>query len=787
MYHSLFRLASQTREPASKVLSKATVFMLCFTLVFSGIAIPTPGIAQENPFLSLKEVPVPVPKAVVRAKIPGSEVNLKFQPLTAQIVKDEAALVRLGKALFWDMQVGSDGIQACATCHFNAGGDIRSKNQLNPGVLDGNFKLGPLSGDNSFGNSAVPFTANDPLTPNPPGPSEPPPASWNVAGLPQFRPNYQLVRGDFPLNEWVNPTLLVPRGPGVTWFQEFQDVPRDTNDVVSSMGMRLTRFDGVQPGNAEDQGTPLPDIWNIVAPGKLKLAGKVRRVEPRNAPTVINAVFNLDNFWDGRASFIFNGVNPFGFRDRTSTLKLNVNGALRDRFVRVTNSSLASQAVGPPMSDFEMSFAGRTFPDLGKKMVTLQPLAKQAVHPEDSVLGPFARVDDKGLSFATYADMIKAAFQDQWWNSPDIITVAAGTAAVQKASANDPRTMVVNPGKTTVTRKTNAKVQLTANQYTQMEFNFSLFFGLAVQAYEATLVSDDAPFDRFMGAPSKGIPADINALTGQEMIGFSVFMNAGKCNNCHSAPVFTNHSVLETLTNRQGVPRDIVEFMGMGDGGSANYDKGMYNISVRRTSEDISRAGAAPDAPPFRNPLDKNKPFPLSYSALAALKANKKLPPDVARFVPSVQVLNRQSTRGAFKVPNLRNAEFNGPYFHNGDSATLRQVVEFYVRGGNFPNTNFRHLSPDIEGIPELMDPGNSANAKASIEALVAFLAHGLTDQRVAYEQGVFDHPQLFVPNGSPDLEPQKDLLMEIPAVGQNGRDTPIPRFLDLDPQDSGP
>ena len=36
----------------------------------------------------------------------------------------------LGKALFWDMQVGSDGIQACATCHFQAGADVRSKNQV---------------------------------------------------------------------------------------------------------------------------------------------------------------------------------------------------------------------------------------------------------------------------------------------------------------------------------------------------------------------------------------------------------------------------------------------------------------------------------------------------------------------------------------------------------------------------------------------------------------------------------------------------------------------------------
>src|SRR5437667_10265338 len=44
----------------------------------------------------------------------------------------QAALV-LGKAFFWDMQVGSDG-QACGSCHFHAGADSRAKNQLNPGL-----------------------------------------------------------------------------------------------------------------------------------------------------------------------------------------------------------------------------------------------------------------------------------------------------------------------------------------------------------------------------------------------------------------------------------------------------------------------------------------------------------------------------------------------------------------------------------------------------------------------------------------------------------------------------
>ena len=120
---------------------------------------------------------------------------------------------------------------------------------------------------------------------------------------------------------------------------------------------------------------------------------------------MINAVFNGDNFWEGRASMVFNGVNPFGFRDQTSTLK-KVNGKeLKDVFVRIPYSSLASQAVGPPVSDFEMSFQGRDFPSVGRKMLSLRPLDKQLVHPQDSVLGALsrARLDKWGQVVGTKA------------------------------------------------------------------------------------------------------------------------------------------------------------------------------------------------------------------------------------------------------------------------------------------------------------------------------------------------------------------------------------------------
>jgi len=53
---------------------------------------------------------------------------------------------------------------------------------------------------------------------------------------------------------------------------------------------------------------------------------------------------------------------------------------------------------------------------------------------------------------------------------------------------------------------------------------------------------------------------------------------------------------------------------------------------------------------------------------------------------------NRILIGGAFKVPSLRNVKLTAPYFHNGGQATIRQVVEFYNRGGDFREHNSRNI-----------------------------------------------------------------------------------------------
>ena len=53
----------------------------------------------------------------------ANDGGVPLPPNLGDFIRDKQAALRLGKALFWDMQVGSDGVQACASCHFEGGAD----------------------------------------------------------------------------------------------------------------------------------------------------------------------------------------------------------------------------------------------------------------------------------------------------------------------------------------------------------------------------------------------------------------------------------------------------------------------------------------------------------------------------------------------------------------------------------------------------------------------------------------------------------------------------------------
>jgi hypothetical protein len=69
----------------------------------------------------------------------------------------------------------------------------------------------------------------------------------------------------------------------------------------------------------------------------------------------------------------------------------------------------------------------------------------------------------------SYAALIRQAFQPRWWNTKRHVTIKG-------------------------------------DFYSLMEANFSLFWGLAIMLYEATLVADDSPMDRYLTSRSAGVP-----------------------------------------------------------------------------------------------------------------------------------------------------------------------------------------------------------------------------------------------------------------------------------------
>ena len=162
-------------------------------------------------------------------------------------------------------------------------------------------------------------------------------------------------------------------------------VLRDVDDVVSSAGVHLRQFVRAESGASKDETTPVADP-------AFSIDGiNLRRAEPRNTPTVFNAAFNHLNFWDRRARNILNGASVQGAGDQNArVLRAPSQTQIVPTIVRIDNASLASQAVGPPVSDREMGSLGRTFHHVGKRLASARPLRNQKVSTNDSVLGPYA-------------------------------------------------------------------------------------------------------------------------------------------------------------------------------------------------------------------------------------------------------------------------------------------------------------------------------------------------------------------------------------------------------------
>ncbi|BBH48437.1 cytochrome-c peroxidase [Pseudomonas sp. KU43P] len=678
-------------------------------VTLTAVGMPFMSVRAADPAGTAEQAPEVPSLNSLRGMVPpdpsGTEDGRKVD-LMSDYVTNRVAAITLGKALFWDMAIGSDGTTACASCHYHAGADHRVINQINPGQANTNANVASIFNK--------PFTAAD-------IPGDLPSYTTRSGG--KGGPNYTLKKGDFPTHVLANP---LDRNSMIVY---------STDDVIGSQGVVDANF--VKPRQSRfDKCTQQPD-------GIFQVGGiNVRRSTGRNAPSVINAAFNVRNFWDGRANNVFNGFSPFGNRDPDAAIFVTKDrsGVAVKARLALKDASAASQAVGPPGSAVEMSCGGRTFADIGRRMLDSMMLKGQKISPTDSVLGPVS-----SARRPTYRELIKDAFQPRLWNATQ-------------------------------------QVSLGGQPYSQMEANFSLYFGLAIQMYEATLISDQAPLDAYL-------QGDHSAMNAQQVKGMELFLGKGKCIACHGGAELTN-----AASRLLFEPRERIERMVMADGLTTLYDNGFYNTGVRPTSEDLALGGT--DS--WGNPLSftrqyntllqgGNIPDPLDVDVCTFEAPLSAAVPCDPTLKPSVGF--RDAVDGAFKTPTLRNIALTGPYFHNGSRATLQQVMEFYNRGGDrrgedASNTSgFDHPAVNQHNGSNLDPDMTSLNLTPDeVDALVKFMEVGLTDPRVAWERAPFDHPSLMLPQGEKGDEnsvsqgaatpsrPALDAIFQLNAVGAGGR-----------------
>jgi len=156
--------------------------------------------------------------------------------------------------------------------------------------------------------------------------------------------------------------------------------------------------------------------------------------------------------------------------------------------------------------------------------------------------------------------------------------------------------------------------------------------GQAIASFERTLLSVNAPIDRFVGG-------DKAAISPAAQRGWELYNGKARCSTCHgyveSVPLFTDDDF-----HNLGVGATRIDFV-------AASRKAAAAAAAGRSLDDLS----------------------LSDTELGEL----------GRFL----VTREERHLGAFKTPQLRNVALTAPYMHDGSEPTLASVIELYNRGGN--------------------------------------------------------------------------------------------------------
>jgi cytochrome c peroxidase len=190
--------------------------------------------------------------------------------------------------------------------------------------------------------------------------------------------------------------------------------------------------------------------------------------------------------------------------------------------------------------------------------------------------------------------------------------------------------------------------------------------GMALASYERTLNSADSPFDRWH------FGKDANAISPAAQRGYQLFTGKAACSSCH------------TLNEKNAL------FM----------DQKLHNTGIGY----LQSMSKAPETTSIQiAPGVFTKVTAITTQSVAETKTN-----DLGQY----EITQNPAHRWFYKTPSLRNVALTAPYMHNGSLAQLRDVVEFYNRGGAM-NEN---LDPLIK--PLHLDTQEQADLVAFLQAL---------------------------------------------------------------------
>ena len=196
--------------------------------------------------------------------------------------------------------------------------------------------------------------------------------------------------------------------------------------------------------------------------------------------------------------------------------------------------------------------------------------------------------------------------------------------------------------------------------------------GKAIEAYERKLISRSSRFDRFIAVGASRSAEAGGGLTSSELRGLSLFVGEANCRLCHAGPLFSDREFHDTrvpLLDRNRPP-----------------DSGRYGGISLLLEAEFKGAG------PFGDDPGVSMPEPVL----------------------------RGETWGEFKTPTLRNVAETGPYMHQGQLATLRDVVHFY---STLENARPPHDHGEVTMVPLEL-------SAREVDDLVAFLGT-LTDESI--------------------------------------------------------